>query len=64
MGRGAWDWLALAFVATLIYVLVRPKSHAVDLVVAMGDFIANLVSAATDLASDSSSSGGTNGSTV
>lgn len=45
------DVLALAFVAALIYVLVRPQSKAADMVEGFGNMLIALVRQATDLAS-------------
>ncbi len=40
----------MAFVVTIVYVLVRPQSQAGQLVQALGTFGRNLVAAATDTA--------------
>lgn len=46
-----WDVLALAFVVAVVYVLVRPRSKAADLVEGVGNMMIALVRQATDLAS-------------
>ena len=45
------DWLGIAFVVAIVYVLVRPRSRAGELVEAFADFIAAMVRSATSLAS-------------
>jgi hypothetical protein len=44
------DAIALLFVATIIYVLVRPQSKAASAVVAVADMVTAMVRRATDLA--------------
>lgn len=44
------EWVAILFVVTIFYVIVRPNSKAVDLVQAVGQFLRALVSTATDTA--------------
>jgi hypothetical protein len=46
-----WDVLALVFILAVIYVLVRPKSKAGELVDGVGNMLIALVRQATDLAS-------------
>lgn len=41
------DWFALLFVVTIIYVLVRPKSKAAELVEAFGAMTTEMVKTAT-----------------
>ena len=43
------DLIAAVFLVTVVYVLVRPRSGAVDAVKAVGDALAALVRTATDL---------------
>jgi hypothetical protein len=50
MGARIFDILALLFVVLIIYILVRPRSKAADLVQAVGDFLISIVRAATNLA--------------
>ena len=45
------DWLALLFLVTIIFVLVRPRSKAAELVEAVGSMMVNMVRRATDIAS-------------
>lgn len=45
------DWLGLAFVVAIIYVIVRPRSKAGEAVEAVGQFMISMVRRATDLAS-------------
>lgn len=52
MGGRLWDWLALLLVATIVYVLVRPRSKAAELVEALGSAFAAMVRTATDLAGE------------
>lgn len=47
----AWDVLSLAFVVAVMYVLVRPRSKAAEMVEGIGDMLIALVRQATDLAS-------------
>lgn len=49
IGARAADWLGLLFVATIVYVLVRPQSRAAELVGAIGNMVAAIVASATDL---------------
>jgi len=44
------DWLALIFVVTIIYLLVRPRSQAAQTVDAIGDLVTEIVRRATDVA--------------
>src|SRR4029077_10974665 len=46
-----FDWLSLVFVAAIVYVLVRPRSKAAELVDGVGNMLVSLVRQATDLAS-------------
>lgn len=50
MNTRAWDWLAVFFMLTLVYVLVRPKSQAAQFVQAAGRFGRALVAQVTDTA--------------
>lgn len=48
---GAWgDWLGLLFLLVIVYLLVRPRSLAVQTVDAFGDMLVAMVRRATDLA--------------
>jgi hypothetical protein len=49
--RSFGDWLAVLFVVAMVYVLVRPRSKAAELVEGFGKFVVALVSKATDLTS-------------
>lgn len=51
MGARIADWLALATVVAVVYVLVRPQSKAAELVDAIAGFVIALVRGAVDLAS-------------
>lgn len=44
------DWLALLFLVTIIYVLVRPGSKAAELVDAVGSMMVAMIKRATDIA--------------
>lgn len=44
------DVLAVVFVVLIVYILVRPRSKAADLVQAVGDMLISLVRAATGIA--------------
>lgn len=44
-----FDWFALLFVVLMVYILVRPRSKAADLVQAFFDMTISLVRSATDL---------------
>lgn len=48
--RSVADWIALAFVVAMVYVLVRPGSKAAETVGAFTDMIVSMVRRATDLA--------------
>jgi protein-S-isoprenylcysteine O-methyltransferase Ste14 len=50
MGARIMDVLALVFIVLIVYVLVRPRSKAADLVQAIGDMLISIVRAATNLA--------------
>lgn len=50
MISGLADWFAVLFIVAIIYVLVRPRSKAAELVDGFGRFVIALVSKATDLA--------------
>lgn len=52
MGLGAriTDWIALAFVVAILYVLVRPKSKAGELIDAVVSFVEAIARSAADLA--------------
>ncbi len=50
MLRGLADWIALVFLVALVYVLVRPRSRASELVEAFGNMVVSMVRRATDLA--------------
>jgi hypothetical protein len=50
MMRNMGDWFALLFVVAMVYVLVRPRSKAAELVDGFGKFVVAMVSKATDLA--------------
>lgn len=52
MERAA-DWLGLAFVVAIIYVIVRPGSKVGSAVESLGQLIIAMVRRATDLASPS-----------
>lgn len=43
------DLVAVVFLLAIVYVLVRPRSAAVDAVKAIGDALASLVRTAVDL---------------
>jgi hypothetical protein len=45
-----WDWIGLAMVVTIIYILVRPQSKAADAVEAIGNTMVSMVRRAVDLA--------------
>lgn len=47
------DWLGLAFVVAIIYVIVRPRSKVGEAVEALGSLMISLVRKATDLADPS-----------
>lgn len=50
MKFGDWgDWLAVFFVLAIVYVLVRPRSQAAQLVQALGTLGTALVRRATDI---------------
>ena len=44
------DILGLVFVVAIIFILVRPRSHAAELVDAVGGMLVKIVRRATDLA--------------
>ncbi len=46
------DLLAAAFLVAVVYVLVRPRSHAGQLVTAFGSAVTAIVRTATDLATE------------
>lgn len=48
----AADWLGLLFIVAIIYVLVRPRSKAAELVDAFGRMLVAMVRSATDLAGE------------
>lgn len=50
MLRSLGDWLGLLFIVAVIYVLVRPRSKAADMVDALGQMLVAMVRSATDLA--------------
>jgi hypothetical protein len=50
MGGRLTDWLGLLFVVLIVFVLVRPRSKAAELVDGIGDMLTALVRRATDLA--------------
>lgn len=50
-GSTVWDFLALAFVVLIIYVLVRPGSKAGEFVDAFFNLLGALIRSATDLGS-------------
>lgn len=50
MGRFA-DWLGLAFVVAILYLIVRPGSKVAEAVESFGDFMIAMVRRATDLTS-------------
>ncbi len=45
----AGDLLAAVFILAIVYVLVRPRSAAADMVRLFGDAVSTLVQTATDL---------------
>lgn len=45
------DWLGLAFVVAIVYVIVRPGSKVGQAVEAVGTLVVSMVRSATDLAS-------------
>lgn len=45
------DWLALLFLVTIIYVLVRPRSKAAELVDGIAQMLIAMVRRATDITS-------------
>lgn len=45
------DWLGLAFVVAIIYVIVRPNSKAGETVTAFTSMLVSMIRRATDLAS-------------
>lgn len=47
---GLGGWLGLLFVVAVVYVLVRPRSKAAELVTAFGGMLIAIVRRATDLA--------------
>lgn len=47
----AADWIAVGFFVAILYVLVRPRSKAGELVDAFMQFMISLARSATDLAS-------------
>lgn len=51
MGARLMDWIGLLFLVAILYVLVRPRSKAGELVEAFGAMLTAIVSTATDLAS-------------
>lgn len=50
MKRRTWDWVAVLFTVTIVYVLVRPSSNAAQFIAAVGKFLRALVKSATDTA--------------
>lgn len=50
MKRRTWDWVAVFFTVTIVYVLVRPSSNAAQFVSAVGAFLRALVKSATGTA--------------
>lgn len=41
------DWLGLVFIVAVVYLLVRPQSHAVELVEGFGNMMVSMVRRAT-----------------
>jgi len=50
MSNRLWQWISLAFVVTIVYVLVRPSSNAAQFVQGVGKFARQLVTVVTDSA--------------
>lgn len=50
MGANLADWLGLAFVVGIVYILVRPRSRAAQFVDAVSDLLIALVRSAGQLA--------------
>ncbi len=44
------DWFGLLFIVVVVYVLVRPRSKAAQLVDAVGSMVTAMVRRATDVA--------------